>query len=61
MQIRISDEIKAEPVSYLQREEKIMDFLKEKGMVTVGEVIERQSEIPQEYMHEIKRKLIFNI
>ena len=39
----------------------IIAYLKEKGIATMGEVCDRQSEIPDNFMNRIKAKLIFGI
>lgn len=57
----IDKETQALPISWLDRKPEIMAWLEEHGFKTVGEVVEKQSEIPEDYMVEIISKLIFNI
>ena len=57
----ISKEIQAKPIEWMERSPEITQYLKEKGMKTVGEVVERQKEIPIKYLNEIKKKLIFDM
>ena len=61
MVFKISKEIQANSIEWLERDEKITNYLRRKKMKTVGDVLARQKEIPEKYMTEIKKKLIFNI
>ena len=57
----ISKEICDQPVAWLEQSDIITEFLRNKNMKTVSDVIDRQEEIPEKYMISIKAKLIFGI
>lgn len=59
--VKISKEIQAKPVEWMERSPEITQYLKDKGIKTVGEVVSRQKEIPEKYLMEIKKKLILGI
>lgn len=59
--IKISKEIQAKSIDWMERSPEITQYLKDKDMKTVGEVVARQKEIPEKYLIEIKKKLILGI
>lgn len=60
-QFEIPSEVYERSIDWLDRKPEIMQFLRDKGMVTVEDVLDQQDEIPEKYMLEIKSKLIFDV
>ncbi len=58
---KVDKEIQAKDIEWLERSPEIMEFLKNKGIKDIGELIDRQKEIPPKYLIEIKRKIIFGM
>ena len=51
-------ETRQQPVSWLNLRPDIMDFFQKSGMVTVGDVIARQQELPTEYLNHVKARFL---
>ncbi len=60
-QFKVDKDIQEKDIEWLERSPEIMEFLRDKGIKDIGELIDRQKEIPPKYMIEIKRKIIFGM
>ncbi len=56
--IKPDAETRKQPISWLNLKPEIMEFMQNSGMVTVGDVIERQKELPTEYLSYVKARFL---
>lgn len=59
---KMPKELLSESINWLgDKHADIITYLEERGFTTMEDVVDRQSEIPTEYMVRIKGKLIFGV